>query len=187
MTTTTKLTHLQKAVAWMKDNPEAMALFRRFAADRLRHRRAFSIAQITERVRWEFPVATTGEDGLKLNNNHKAYIARQLIAEMPDLKPLIVCRVTRGPLLRRRGRVRPNRRRPVRGPAQMKGPGYESCQDCYYRTSSNSGHGSGECHRFPPVAETNPDRAIHGGFCWPTLNQNPSWCGEFKSRKPNQS
>lgn len=80
-----------KADKWMDANPSAMALFRRFAAEALLAGRRIGIGAIAERVRWECAVQTSG-DTFKINNNHSAYIARRLIAEMPALASIIETR-----------------------------------------------------------------------------------------------
>jgi hypothetical protein len=86
----------QAAHEWMDANPEAMAFFRSYAKELLARRRRFGIALLAERVRWEMHFATHSEDGYRINNNHKAYIARVLIAEMPGLKALIKTRCCAG-------------------------------------------------------------------------------------------
>lgn len=80
-----------KAAKWMDANPSAMALFRRFATEALLAGRRIGIGAIAERVRWECAVQTSG-DTFKVNNNHSAYIARRLIAEMPALASIIETR-----------------------------------------------------------------------------------------------
>ena len=44
------------------------------------------IGALFERVRWETSLQTTDEDGLKLNNNHRAFSARLLMDSDPRLK-----------------------------------------------------------------------------------------------------
>jgi hypothetical protein len=69
------------------------ALCRRFALEKLARRQRFGIAQLVERVRWDVPVAIEKDDaGFRLNNNHRAYIARELIEEIPELANLIETR-----------------------------------------------------------------------------------------------
>lgn len=77
-------------------NPKVYALFVRFAQALLQRQRRFGIGQLAERVRWE--IRTTwepDEDGFKLNNNWRAYIARDLIHDMPELEPLLELRRVR--------------------------------------------------------------------------------------------
>lgn len=84
--------HEQAATEWMDTHPRAMALFRRFAADMRTRNRRFGIAQLAERVRWECAIDSEPGDDFKINNNHRAYIARQLIAEEPRLAALLTLR-----------------------------------------------------------------------------------------------
>jgi hypothetical protein len=71
------------------------ALCRRFALEKLARQQRFGIAQLVERVRWDVPIAIEKDDGgLRLNNNHRAYIARELIDEIPALANLIETRQT---------------------------------------------------------------------------------------------
>ena len=98
MTTTRALrrqTLREAAQRWIAAHPVAMALFRRYALEALERGMPIGIGQLTERVRWE--AWTDGKSGepFKVNNNHRAYIARHLVREMPDLADLLVCRITR--------------------------------------------------------------------------------------------
>jgi len=88
---------------WWKfrdDNPRVWALFLGFAQQLVSRGRRFGVKFLAERVRWE--VLTTWEpddQGYKLNNNWTAYIARDLIAQMPAAGELIELRAVReGPL-----------------------------------------------------------------------------------------
>jgi hypothetical protein len=87
------------ARAWREfkaENPKVYAILRSKALERLVRRRRFGIGQLFEVVRWE--VATTwdeDESGFKVNNNFRAYCARDLIAEIPELAELIEIRQTR--------------------------------------------------------------------------------------------
>lgn len=70
-------------------------LFERFALEAAATGRPFGIGLIAERVRWEAFVATTDQNDYKVNNNYRAYIARDLIRRHPHLGELISTRVTR--------------------------------------------------------------------------------------------
>jgi hypothetical protein len=62
----------------------AMRCVERFALEKLARQQRFGIAQLVERVRWDVPIAIEKDDaGFRLNNNHRAYIARELIDEIP--------------------------------------------------------------------------------------------------------
>src|SRR5262245_60422341 len=74
--------------AWRRTAPgeATYALCRRFALAKLAGRQRFGISQLVDRVRWDMPVAIERyEAGFRLNNNHRAYIARELIEETPAL------------------------------------------------------------------------------------------------------
>lgn len=77
-----------KAREWMYKNPRVMDLFRKFAMEKLSAQKRFGIGALTERVRWECSFSHEGEE-YKVCNNHRAYIARRLITEIPDLEGLI--------------------------------------------------------------------------------------------------
>jgi hypothetical protein len=81
---------------WKATHVQVFALFDKFALQILAHNRRFGIALLQERVRWEIHT-TWAEDaeGYKINNNYRAYIARDLIAAHPGLAPLIETRKIR--------------------------------------------------------------------------------------------
>ena len=78
-----------KAREWIKNNPDVMELFFQFAREKLARQQPFGIGALTERVRWECSCSTVGDE-YKIPNNHRAYIARKLIEDHPELDPLIV-------------------------------------------------------------------------------------------------
>lgn len=78
---------------WIKRYPLVSELFLRYCRQMAEKRRRFGISLITERVRWEIHL-TTGEE-YKLNNNHRAYIARWVIAKDPSIEPWLVFRKVR--------------------------------------------------------------------------------------------
>lgn len=68
-------------------------LFVRFAQERLRIGRRFGVKALAERVRWETETRREMQPyELKVNNNFVAYIARDLIREVPALTDLIEVR-----------------------------------------------------------------------------------------------
>ena len=85
----------EEAGRWIAQNPGAMFHFREFARQKIIRHQRFGIAAITERVRWEMSLSTTSDDGFKINNNHRAYIARRLVEEMPEVADLIRVRPVR--------------------------------------------------------------------------------------------
>ena len=83
----------EAARIWMERHPRAMDHFRRFARQMLASGRRGGFKAIAERVRWECSIED--REDFKLNNNWTAYVARQLVVEMPDLADLIECRRTK--------------------------------------------------------------------------------------------
>lgn len=83
----------EKAQRWMRENPRAMQLFRKFALELGQLRRPFGIALIAERVRWEMFVERRAGEEFKINNSYRAYVARQLIADHPHLGKLLETRI----------------------------------------------------------------------------------------------
>lgn len=43
------------------------------------------ISLLIERIRWELAVVTKSTDGYKINNNHRAFYARKLMDNYPEL------------------------------------------------------------------------------------------------------
>ena len=89
------MNHLQeKYETWKAANPQILSLYRRFAMQAMSAGKPFSISLLTERVRWETMVKKTGT--FKVNNNYRAYIARDLASEIPDLAQFIETRRVMG-------------------------------------------------------------------------------------------
>lgn len=77
----------------MDANPQALALFERFALDLAARGQRFGINLIRERVRWECSFAYSG--AFKVCNTHSPYIARRLIQRHPHLADHLDLRETR--------------------------------------------------------------------------------------------
>ena len=78
---------LRKAAAdWITANPQAFALFERFALEMAHRKRRFGMKALAERVRWQV-MATweTDAEGFKLNNNLVSFLSRELIKRYPEL------------------------------------------------------------------------------------------------------
>lgn len=86
----------EAAVAWIRENPDAMQLIERFAVEAASRRKRIGIRLILERVRWETLVATRGSK-FKINNNHAPYIARWLVARNQAVADAVQLRVLRTP------------------------------------------------------------------------------------------
>ena len=87
--------HREAAAVWIDDNPRGWVLFERFALEAAGTGSPFGIGLIAERVRWETFLASRDRDGFKINNNHRAYLARALVAIHPELDGLLRFRRTR--------------------------------------------------------------------------------------------
>lgn len=83
------------AEQWIATNPQVYALFERFALEMHARGRKFGVGLLTERVRWECAITTASDDGFKINNNHRAYIGRKLVADHPQLQSFLSFRETR--------------------------------------------------------------------------------------------
>ena len=84
--------HRAKAREWMDANPKAMALFDRFAMQMATRGRKFGIGLLTERVRWEGVIARDAGKKYKVDNNYRAYVARDLLRRHPCLAGLLTFR-----------------------------------------------------------------------------------------------
>lgn len=68
-----------------RENPKLYAVLRRFALEARRAgRERLGIAMLYERVRW-YTTVETKDDSFKLNNNWRAWYARKLMNEEPEL------------------------------------------------------------------------------------------------------
>jgi hypothetical protein len=81
---------------WAEKNPDVVALFLRFARERMAQGRRFGMKALWERVRWEEPFSMERTDGWRLNNNHVSYVARDLLALEPRLVHFITTRRIQG-------------------------------------------------------------------------------------------
>ena len=75
---------------WMEEHPEAMALYESLALTAASRGRKFGISLLTEKIRWEYNIIRD-DASYKIPNNHRAYIARELISRHPELARLIEC------------------------------------------------------------------------------------------------
>lgn len=73
-----------RALRWMARHPEAMAAFERLALDAAARGRVFGIGLLAERVRWDIAIEK-GDDRYVVNNDFRAYIARELVHRHPHL------------------------------------------------------------------------------------------------------
>lgn len=80
---------------FINGHPKTMKLFLKFARDMVFQRRMFGIGLLTERVRWQYKIEGKRASDYKINNNHRAYIARWLIQKDPKIEPFIEFREVR--------------------------------------------------------------------------------------------
>ena len=80
------LKHADAAARWMRDNPKAMKMLEDYAMHAWASGAQIGIALLVERVRWVHVVERRDEEGYKINNNHRAYIARELMRRRPQLR-----------------------------------------------------------------------------------------------------
>lgn len=78
---------LRKAAAdWITANPQAFALFERFALEAAYKKRRFGMKMLAEKCRWEWQIALEKDaEGFKLNNNLVSFLSRELIKRYPEL------------------------------------------------------------------------------------------------------
>lgn len=87
--------HAAAAAQWIAANPVVMAIFERLALERAGQGARFGIGALTERVRWEIAVQINrGGEDWRINNNHRAYIARWLVNKHPHIAAYIELRHT---------------------------------------------------------------------------------------------
>lgn len=83
-----------RAEKWMEKNPHIYALYVKFAKELLSAGKSFSISLLTERIRWECHFHYDHGD-FKISNDYRAYIARRLCIDLPELKDLLRFRPTK--------------------------------------------------------------------------------------------
>lgn len=80
----------EEADRWVEDNPDAWAYMTSQAVSSANAGRRFGIGSLMEHVRWH--MFAEGRTGFKCNNNHRAALARRIIAEHPEVRPYIKTR-----------------------------------------------------------------------------------------------
>lgn len=64
---------------WKVSNPLSIKAFYTLAAQAAQARNHYGISGIAERVRWHMNIEKAQQDLFKINNNHRAFIARELM------------------------------------------------------------------------------------------------------------
>lgn len=82
-----------KTEKWLAKNPNIYELYRKFAWELLKKGKSFNISLITERIRWECYFEYNTE--FKISNDYRAYIARKLCQDIPQLKDVFKFKKTR--------------------------------------------------------------------------------------------
>lgn len=78
-----------------KANPTVYDLYKKFAFElKEKGRKRYGISMLTERIRWEVAMATTGDE-FKINNNFRSRYVRKLIMDFPELDGMFQTRETR--------------------------------------------------------------------------------------------
>lgn len=72
---------------WVEANPAAWDFMTSRAVERAAGGRRFGIGELCEQVRWHMAAEGLGE--FKVNNNHRAALARRLVREHPECRPFI--------------------------------------------------------------------------------------------------
>ena len=80
---------------WITLHPHVFLLFESFALEMRDRDAKFGIGMLAERVRWEVAASWLPSDGYKINNNYRAYLARDRIAKHPELARLMTTRKVR--------------------------------------------------------------------------------------------
>lgn len=81
---------------WREKNPDVFDLYVRFAKEAFAYRRKFGVKLLMERVRWEARMSIVKDQaGFRVNNSMSAYISRDLLELIPELKGLIETRRVR--------------------------------------------------------------------------------------------
>jgi hypothetical protein len=77
--------HSAAAAVWIAANPTAMYQLVILASEAYTASRKIGIGMLVERLRWYGRVESKDSEGYKINNNHRAYIVRELIRRHPQL------------------------------------------------------------------------------------------------------
>jgi hypothetical protein len=82
----------EDAARWLAEHPSLYGDFESAALALHAEGKRFGIGLLAERIRWTNPARYSG---FKINNNHRAYIARQLVSDHPELLATLRFRKTR--------------------------------------------------------------------------------------------
>lgn len=83
----------ERADKWVRDNHKAWLFICNEAVSYANQKRRFGIGELCEKVRWH--MQATGDGEFKVNNTYRAYLARRLVKEHPQVEPYIEMRRSR--------------------------------------------------------------------------------------------
>lgn len=89
-----KRDYRSEASAWIDEHPTAWELIVGLALERVKAKRRFGMKALIERARWDAPARFFGSGTYKLNNNHSAYLARELVKRYPSARRYLSMRRT---------------------------------------------------------------------------------------------
>lgn len=81
----------QRALDWIRCNPDVWARFKRHALNEAAHERRVSVQWLLEDVR-KFDRVDSAGDVVKVNNSFAPIFARELVKQCPNVKPFIETR-----------------------------------------------------------------------------------------------
>ena len=81
----------QRALDWIKRNPDIWLRFKRHAMNEASHKRRVSVQWLLEDVR-KFDRVDGAGDVVKVNNNFASIFARELVRQCPEIRPFIELR-----------------------------------------------------------------------------------------------
>ncbi|NBR00720.1 MAG: hypothetical protein EBT79_13475 [Actinobacteria bacterium] len=79
----------QQADDWIRDNPDVYARFVELAREKVGRCEQFSIAAITEVVRWDATVRFAKGKDFAISNSIRRYIALRMVEDHPEFEPYI--------------------------------------------------------------------------------------------------
>jgi hypothetical protein len=79
----------QQAVDWIAANPDVYARFLELALEKVGRGEQFSIAAITEVVRWDATIRFAKSKNFAISNSIRRYIALRMIDDHPEIGPFV--------------------------------------------------------------------------------------------------
>lgn len=79
----------QQADDWITANPDAYARFVELAMEKVARGESFSIASLTEVVRWDASVRFANGSDFAISNSIRRYLALRMVEDHPSIGPFI--------------------------------------------------------------------------------------------------